>query len=85
MKSAGRARRPASLNSAVTPADFLTRVRDCVTTPRHVTSSAALSDAPIMRRRKWTVPLLAELSRAMGTGLEAKRIEIDESPTTTDE
>ena len=28
---------------------------------------------------------LAELSRAMGTGLEAKRIEIDESPTTTDE
>ncbi len=28
---------------------------------------------------------LAELSRAMGTGLEAKRIEIDETPTTTDE
>jgi len=27
---------------------------------------------------------LAELSRAMGTGLEAKRIEIDETPSTTD-
>ncbi len=28
---------------------------------------------------------LAELARAMGTGLEQKRIEIDETPTTTDE